>query len=189
MKKPGGKKPNRTVTPEERALWRDFTRSAKKLSHVKEERVTTPLENSPPPKIRIPAPVPAAEPKTSALLPALSAGKLTGVDGNLAVRFRKGQLPVEAKLDLHGHTRLSGEEALQKFILRCYDKNKRMLLVITGRGQRGQREDGQKGILQQMVENALGESPLRPYVLAFMQAQRKDGGEGAYYVLLRRQRN
>jgi DNA-nicking Smr family endonuclease len=61
-------------------------------------------------------------------------------------------------------------------------RNKRMLLVVTGKGRDG------VGVLRQSLPLWLNAPSIRPFVLAFDVASRKDGGEGAFYVLLKRQR-
>ncbi|HNL11607.1 MAG TPA: Smr/MutS family protein [Turneriella sp.] len=69
-----------------------------------------------------------------------------------------------------------------RFITREYARGRRMLLVITGKGRGGE------GVLKQAVRQWLTREPLSDYVLAVDQAQVKDGGKGAYYILLRRMR-
>ena len=44
------------------------------------------------------------------------------------------------------------------------------------------------GILRNAVPRWLNEQPTRVHILAFATAQQRDGGSGALYVLLRRQR-
>ena len=44
------------------------------------------------------------------------------------------------------------------------------------------------GVLREAVPRWLNEPPLRPRIIAFTQAQPKDGGHGALYVLLKRPR-
>ena len=53
------------------------------------------------------------------------------------------------------------------------------VLIVTGKGQ---------GILKDAVPRWLNESPNRGRILLVAQAQPKDGGGGALYVLLRRRR-
>ena len=56
--------------------------------------------------------------------------------------------------------------------------------MITGKGRVSQ--DG--GILRQMVPRWLNTPPSRDRVLSMSQAQPKDGGGGALYLLLRKRR-
>jgi DNA-nicking Smr family endonuclease len=75
---------------------------------------------------------------------------------------------------------------------------RRCLLVITGKGRRlvqehetswGDGEAREIGVLRRMVPGWLKEGPLRGCVLAYSQAQPRDGGVGALYVLLKRRRD
>ena len=60
---------------------------------------------------------------------------------------------------------------------------KRCILVITGKGSL---ETG--GVLRRMVPLWINQSPLRGVVIAIEKAIPRDGGSGAYYLLLRRRR-
>jgi DNA-nicking Smr family endonuclease len=59
------------------------------------------------------------------------------------------------------------------------------VLIITGKGYGA---DGQVGVLKAQVPRWLNEPPNRERVLAFCYAPSNRGGEGALFVLLRRQR-
>jgi len=115
-----------------------------------------------------------------------------GLDHKTAEKLRKGQMLIEGRLDLHGMTQIQAREALEGFILRAQLGGKRCVLVITGKGAgvNGRRDPlspGQ-GVLKQNVPLWLEEGLLRPVVLKCVKARPRDGGEGALYVLLRRQR-
>ncbi|MBV8538814.1 MAG: Smr/MutS family protein, partial [Alphaproteobacteria bacterium] len=60
----------------------------------------------------------------------------------------------------------------------------RVLLVITGKGS--VREGG--GVLRRNLPRWLAAGGNAPHVLRIEQAQLRHGGQGAYYVLLRRRR-
>lgn len=106
-------------------------------------------------------------------------GCAPGVDRRTAERLRRGQLPIEARLDLHGHTRESAHRILNGFLGAAWDSGRRVVLIVTGKGQ---------GILRDAVPRWLNENPNRGRILIVSQAQPKDGGGGALYVLLRRRR-
>jgi DNA-nicking Smr family endonuclease len=136
-----------------------------------------------------PAPPPArraaarpAPPKKSAALPALKPGASPGVDRRTAEKHRRGRLPVEARLDLHGLTQEEAHRALERFLPHAQESGCRSVLVITGKGSR----DGTRGVLKESVPRWLNQSPLRALILSISWAQPKDGGTGALYVLLRR---
>jgi DNA-nicking Smr family endonuclease len=111
------------------------------------------------------------------------AGTNGGLDRRLALRLRRGQLALEARLDLHGMTQAEAHRALAAFVARCYAAGKRTLLVVTGKGMR----EG-TGVLRAAVPRWLAEPALRDRVLATAPATPRDGGGGAHYILLRRER-
>ena len=106
-----------------------------------------------------------------------------GLDRRTAQKLRRGQMPIEARLDLHGMTQEAAHRELSGFIARASASGKRVLLIITGKGTR---EGG--GVLRQAVPRWLAEPALRGRVLATAPALPKDGGGGAFYLLLRRER-
>jgi DNA-nicking Smr family endonuclease len=115
-----------------------------------------------------------------------------GVDRKTAEKFRKGQMPIEGRLDLHGLRQDQAHETLKAFIGTSYHAGKRCVLVITGKGAGvdGRRDpllQGQ-GVLKRKVPEWLDLPPLDAVVLKFEKARPQHGGDGALYVLLRRLR-
>jgi DNA-nicking Smr family endonuclease len=176
--------PARHPSRDDRALWRKTMRDVKPLTPTRPARAAEPEE----PEVE-PAPAPrsrlvAAPAKPSKSLPPLAPGASPGVDRRTAEKFRRGQLAVEARLDLHGLTQEEAHRALASFIQRAHASGLRTVLVITGKGGFGDA----RGVLKEAVPRWLNESDLRPRVLSCAWAQPKHGGAGALYVLLRRQR-
>ena len=112
----------------------------------------------------------------------LAPGVTPGLDRRTAERLRRGRLPVEARLDLHGMTQVEAHIALTSFIESAAKRGRRCVLIITGKGLRGE------GVLRRSVPHWLNDERLRPYLLAIENAQPEDGGHGALYILLRRHR-
>ena len=102
-----------------------------------------------------------------------------GVQTRLMTQLRRGQLQPEARLDLHGLTRLQAQQQLQGFISSSRQAGKRVVLVIHGQGYRSA---DNIPVLKQHVDQWLRQHPL---VLAFHSAQPAHGGAGALYVLLK----
>jgi len=94
-------------------------------------------------------------------------------------RLRKGQLPVEEELDLHGFRVDAARGALASFLAECGQRDRRCVRVITGKGF-GSRSS--TPVLKAQVDRWLR---LRDEVLAFCSTIARDGGTGAVYVLLR----
>ena len=180
------------ITPGDVALWARLTRSVKPLPETPPVTMPPPEDDddtieSPPfdlPGPRLPPPRRDAgtAPKRHA---ELSHGSTAGVDKRTAERFRKGGMEIEGRLDLHGLTRDAARGALTAFIRTGASRGHRMVLVITGKGRRA---DGD-GVLKAEVPRWLNEPALRPLILSFSYAQPRDGGEGALYVFLKRNRN
>jgi len=130
-----------------------------------------------------------------------SAGIQAGVDRRTEERLKKGRMQIEARLDLHGMTQVQAHAALADFTERCQRAGMRCVLVITGKGGSGKDRSGKDrpdkggrlpgdgpGILRRAVPEWLRQPPNGPRVLRFFPAKPRDGGEGALYVLLRRER-
>ena len=115
--------------------------------------------------------------------PALAPGDVIGVDRRLAERLKRGRLPIQSSLDLHGLTQAEAHAAVEGFIARAADRGLRTVLIVTGKGRR----DG-GGILKTALPRWLNEASLRGHVLALAEARPEHGGAGALYVLLRRRR-
>ncbi|MEZ5690073.1 MAG: Smr/MutS family protein [Rickettsiales bacterium] len=103
----------------------------------------------------------------------------SGIDKNTLQRFRKGNMIIDARIDLHGLTGELAYNRLSLFINEQIEKRSRFLLIITGKG---------KGILSGVMPDWLENIDLGDNILAIDKAQPKHGGHGAYYILLRRQR-
>ena len=114
----------------------------------------------------------------------LAIGDFTGMDRRTADRFRRGKLPIECRLDLHGLYQDAAHGALIDFITSSAALGKRNVLVITGRGSR----EG-SGVLRKRLPQWLNQPPCRDLVVAFTGARPEHGRDGALYVLLRRNRD
>ena len=97
-------------------------------------------------------------------------------------QLRSGEIPWQARLDLHGYRPDAARDSLCHFIEHQFNLGNRCLLIIHGKG--GLR--GEAPILKNHVNHWLKQLPN---VLAFHSALPRDGGSGALYVLLQRQRS
>lgn len=134
-------------------------------------------------------PAPATNAKPAPLLP-LTGLRAPGLDKASSERLKRGQYPIEARIDLHGMTQDDAHRMLGDFIARSARAGLRCVLVITGKGLRRLDDDrpggGEIGILRNAAPRWLNEAPNRARILAFAAAQPRHGGSGALYVLLRR---
>ena len=75
--------------------------------------------------------------------------------------------------------------AVDQFLTEQQRRGERCVLVITGKGRNSRQ---QVGVLREKIPQWLARGPSARRVLAFVTARPCDGGEGALYVLLRRER-
>lgn len=110
------------------------------------------------------------------------------MDAKLHRRLNQGKLRPEARLDLHGMTLAAAHPALTGFVLSCHGQGLRLVLVITGKGKGDHGPlPTRPGALRHQVPHWLHSPPLGAVVQQVTAAHFRHGGEGAYYVYLRRQ--
>ncbi len=102
-----------------------------------------------------------------------------GLDRRSARRLRRGEMVIEERIDLHGFVRGEAREVLRMRLRRCYERGCRCVLVISGKG---------RGIVREEVMSVLNSVEIRDIIVEHKEAQIRDGGAGARYVLLRRKR-
>jgi DNA-nicking Smr family endonuclease len=112
-------------------------------------------------------------------------GTRLGLDPRLVTRLRRGEFAVQAHIDLHGMIQADAKLALEEFIVGSVRKGLRTVLVVHGRGLRS---PGGMPVLKHAAAEWLSHGHMGGYVLAFATARPADGGAGAMYVLLRRDR-
>lgn len=193
----------RTLGPEDRELWERVQASANPL-HPKRPALPKGGEGQRPKSKRTsPAPAQAqAVPiqpfhigeKGDPFAPVpvrIKGGQSSPVDRRAVQAMRRGRLRPEARIDLHGMTQAQALPALTGFIMRALADDRRMVLVITGKG-RDRDEAGpipvRRGVLRHNVPGWLRAGPMAAQVLDVLPAHQSHGGEGAFYVYLRRRR-
>ena len=112
-------------------------------------------------------------------------GMVVGLDPRLLRRLRAGELAYQAHHDLHGMTADEAKKAVNEFIVLSMIAGRRCVLIVHGRGRNS---PDQRPVLKDAVKLWLTRGELGRRVLAFSTARSYDGGSGAMYVLLRRER-
>jgi DNA-nicking Smr family endonuclease len=140
-----------------------------------------------PAHVRRTAPIPlAAPPGWSLTLGPPEAAPVgrpeAGLDRRTAERLRKGTRAPDARIDLHGLTAERAHRLCLRFLGEAVGHGHRVVLVITGKGRGG------GGVLREALPGWLRASPLGQSIVGIYQAHRKHGGEGAFYVYLKRRR-
>lgn len=106
-----------------------------------------------------------------------------GPQKSLMKKLRQGKMPIEASLDLHGHTAEQARSAMIEFMHYCQLQQLKVVCIVHGKGF-GSSE--KKAVIKPLINKWLQELSQ---VLAFCSAQAKDGGTGAVYVLLRKDKS
>lgn len=112
-------------------------------------------------------------------------GSAPDLDRRVVTALRRGEYAVQARLDLHGLTRIAAKDAVEQFLARSRREGKRCVLLVHGRGLNSAE---QLPVLKESVQAWLLQGKLGRGVLAFATARPQDGGAGAVYVLLRKGR-
>lgn len=102
------------------------------------------------------------------------------IEPNRRHRIARERDEIGARLDLHGYGQDRARSVLEAFLVRAWDSGLRSVLVITGKGTRGD------GVLRRYVPEWLAAPHLREIVAGVSEAHRRHGGEGALYVALKR---
>ena len=187
MSRDEGRK-GRRLSDDEAKLWHGVTKSIAPLR--KRHRAAAKRDDDHPPITASKAP-PKAAPKKSVshiapqaviAKPKSSPPALAPLDRKTKSRIARGTRDIDARIDLHGHTQAEAHDALIRFLRRARDKGASLVLVITGKGTRGD------GVLKRQVPMWLSLPEFREWVVGFDDAAISHGGEGALYVRVRKKR-
>ena len=177
----------RKLNEEDLALWQRIAANVEPL-----KRSTKRVTKAPPPPSLGPAPLKTTKPKSALpkplprpALPVVVMNPVPakpGLDRRTTSKLRRGQIAIEAKLDLHGLTQSEAHDALSRFLAASRERGQRCVLVVTGVGKVG------GGVLRRAVPRWLAEPASRATVISFAPAEQRHGGQGALYVMLRKWR-
>jgi DNA-nicking Smr family endonuclease len=109
-------------------------------------------------------------------------GAVQGFSRKLMKKLKRGELPVQAHIDLHGMTKQDAETAVADFLLESFRSGLRCVLIVHGRGLNSPEN---LPVLKEGLPQWLNRGRVRRVVLAFATARPYDGGTGATYVFLR----
>jgi DNA-nicking Smr family endonuclease len=128
----------------------------------------------------------------------LSRARRTGpppIEDRMLKAIRRGQSPIDMRLDLHGETQIRAHRLLERALAAGQARGARIVLIVTGTGLRRRLESEKRapgeeapGVLRRMLPQWLATPPFVDWVLGVSPAAQHHGGSGAFYVLLRRQR-
>jgi len=109
-------------------------------------------------------------------------GRRIDVPPSLVRELRRGSLPIDGRLDLHGLAAEAAREKVLAFLRTMRARGERCVLVIHGKGH----HSPTGGVLRGEISAWLSQGRAREHVAAFATAREDDGGTGAVYVALRK---
>ncbi|MEM7470696.1 MAG: Smr/MutS family protein [Pseudomonadota bacterium] len=183
----------RGLRPDEQDLWARVTETAEPIKTPQTLFVDRPKPTPAPPAKAPLAMKPfkigeKAKPAQTAIQTTPAA---VAMDRKTYTKMKRGKISPDAKIDLHGMTQDEAHPALVSTILNAHAAGKRLVLVVTGKGK--MRDDGgpipvRTGVLKHAVPEWLRQAPMAQVVLQVTEASQNQGGSGALFVYLRRQR-
>ncbi|MEO0329316.1 MAG: Smr/MutS family protein [Pseudomonadota bacterium] len=170
---------------DDKDLWDRVKRTTKPLQHNRfnpdefvskidhSEKLLTEVSRPPQRTIKPYVPEPAATSVSRAPKPGF-------LDEPMRRKIAKGRIDIEGRIDLHGMTQADAHRSLFRFLQASRLMGRRTVLVITGKGVRGE------GILRQAVPRWINQPEFRALASGFHEAHANHGGGGALYVRIRR---
>ena len=165
---------DRPIKPEEKQIWGRVARTVRPRRKPKGKKSAKPYPLTGPSRedfenmLRVPPQMPAPQRH----LP-------QSLDVNQDKTVRRGRVSIDSKIDLHDLTQVQARPALQRAIMRASNRNHKCVLVITGKGLRGE------GILRRNFVGWIEDPAIRPLIATYAQAHIRHGGSGAWYVFLK----
>jgi len=170
------------MSKDEADVWRQATSGAKPLrNRAQAQYLTRPAPDRATVRQRL-AETAARPLKTDYMAPSSNPALEKHLDRAQLKRLKRGRLPIEGRLDLHGMTAREAERNLCSFLRASQQMGRRAVLVITGRGV--DTTGTGKGVLKRETPQWLARLP--DVVTGHAQADQRHGGAGALYVTLRR---
>ena len=180
-----------TKNDEDKKIWNEYAKSVKQIQLVSQKNVNPRSKL----KAKIPGPKISTKPEqifrvATATLKTHHASAMKKsakpfqelLDRTTERQLKQGHFIIEARLDLHGMTQAEAHEMLAHFMVAQVKAKRRNLLIITGKGRGGE------GALRTNLINWLVALPTAKDILGLRHAAPKHGGEGAFYIILRRQK-
>ena len=130
--------------------------------------------------------------KVSSSLKVNTEDVFTGIHKRLDQKMTRGHVEIDASIDLHGLNQEQARLELNNFILRSKKNNFKIVLVITGKGNSPKTDslyevdNSQRGVLNKNLPLWLKKDEIRKNINGYRYASQKHGGQGAYYILLKR---
>ena len=115
--------------------------------------------------------------------------------GEINKELKRGKINIDRRIDLHGYSLVEAHEKFISEVKKNYNKNKRCILIITGKGVHKKIENEQDtnpklfyGKIKNSIINWINEDDLKKYILTYQDAGFEHGGDGALFVYLRKKK-
>ena len=103
------------------------------------------------------------------------------------------KIPLKIRsIDLHGYTLEQANKSIENFIIKSYQEKINKLIVVTGKGIHSQNEKDpyvskDYSILKHSVPDYIkNNTELMKMIVDIKQADVEDGGEGAFYIFIKK---
>ena len=178
--------PGRPLGPDEAALWARVLATVRPLPG-KKPPVAPPRQSSPEPKAAAPATPDFRLRERAATAETPRPG--TTLDSSWDRRLSRGLAAPDFTVDLHGHTLATAYARLDAALAQAIVAQARVVLLITGKPPRPDSERPHaRGAIRDAVGDWLAASRHAAAIAAVRNAHPRHGGQGALYIVLRRQR-
>ena len=115
---------------------------------------------------------------------------------NIRKNIKRNILKIDKKIDFHGKSLLEAEQIFSSTIVECFNRNKRCLLFVTGKGlfktkdfHYSNKPKLYHGVIRAAFFGWVKSKNFSKHILSFEQASVEHGGDGAFYVYLRKNKN
>lgn len=177
------------TTKNERLSFLEEMKDVRRIRKPNRAELTTPRELTPGhlerQRAAVEKPLRDANPLTSDIVDPLTANDILcwqrpGIQHGVFRKLKNGQYAIEARLDLHRMTVEQARREVFQFIADCGRYGLRTVIILHGKGERN--PDG----IAQLKSYLAKWLPELPAVLAYHSAQKRHGGTGAVYVMVRK---
>ena len=110
-------------------------------------------------------------------------------------KLKKNKIPIDKKIDFHGYSLDEAKNIFIDAINDCFSKNFRCILFITGKGSIKKENYCSQdtmlyyGKIRNSFHSWVNHNAVQSKILNVQQASTKTGGEGAFFVYLRKNKN
>jgi len=110
-------------------------------------------------------------------------------------KLKRNKIQINRKIDLHGHSVEDAKNIFFRTIDDCFFKNQRCILFITGKGSVNKASNHHNetklyyGKIRNSFINWTSQNYVQSRILSVQQADKRNGGDGAFFVYLRKNKN